>query len=129
MWQPNRAQWIVICVATVVLVAGWPPDTGRSLAVKAINWIADPAEMLPPPPPALPMGLDDNGDAVAEHDTQARNYDDARQRSRLNRLRMSLKEMEGPLDPQTERQLLAGFAVLSALLTWRLSRPSPPPSS
>ena len=74
MWQPNRSQWMVICVAAVVLVAGWPPDKGRSLGVKAINWMVDPAGSLPSLPPPLPMALDDNGDAVAEHDAQGREY-------------------------------------------------------
>jgi hypothetical protein len=123
MPQPNRAQWIVICTAAVVLVGGWPPAQGRSLGVKMINWIADPAGTLPPLPAALPMGLDDDGDAVAAHDARERDYYSAYERSRLNRWRMRLKEAEEPLDPVTERQLLVGIGVLSALLVWRLTSP------
>ena|SRR5438477_10171460 len=120
MWQPSRSQWIVICAVAALLVGGWPPDQGRSLGVKTINWIADPTGALPSLPPALPMGLDDNGDAVAEHDAQERDYYRASSQSGLTRWRMRLKEMGEPLDPATERQLLVGAAVLSALLAWRL---------
>ena len=47
MWQPNRAQWSIIWTAAVLLVLGWPPDKGRSLGVKAVNWAVDPAGSLP----------------------------------------------------------------------------------
>jgi hypothetical protein len=129
MWQPNRSQWTVICVAAILLVGGWPPERGRSLGVKAINWLADPAGALPSMPAALPMGLDDDGDAVPAHDAQEAEYYRAVAASRVTRWRLRLKEMEEPLDPVTERQLLVGLAVLSALLIWRLSSPSPPASS
>ena len=132
MWQPNRLQWIVICAAAIVLVAGWPPDKGRSLGVKAINWLADPAGALPSLPPPLPMARDDDGDAVTEHDALAREYYRAADEPGLTRWRMRLKEMGEPLDPVTERQLLVGFGVLSALLIWRLSgrrSPGVPPAS
>jgi hypothetical protein len=121
MWQPNRLQWMVICAAAIVLVGGWPPDHGRSLGVKAINWIADPAGTLPSLPPALPRAMDDNGDAVSEHDALALEYYRAAEKPGLTRWRMRLKEMGEPLDPGTERQLLIGWGVLSALLVWRLN--------
>jgi hypothetical protein len=35
---------------------------------------------------------------------------------------MALKETGEPLDPSTERQLLVGVAVLSAIGVWRLNR-------
>ena len=120
---------MVICATAIVLVAGWPPDKGRSLAVKAVNWLADPSGALPALPAALPMGLDDDGNAVAEHDAEARDYYRAYDASRLTRWRMTLKETGEPLDPVTERQLLVGIGVLSALLTWRLSRSSASASS
>jgi hypothetical protein len=122
MWQPSRGQWIVICAAAILLIAGWPPDKGRSLGVKAVNWIADPAGTLPSLPPALPMALDDDGDAVTEHDAREREYYRAFGASRLTRWRMTLKETGEPLDPMTERQLLVGLGVLSALIVWRLSK-------
>src|SRR5437879_4493515 len=117
MWQPNRAQWTIIWSAAALLVLAWPPEAGRSLLVKAVNRAADPSGA----PPPLPMGLDDNGDAVAEHDAQEREYYRAYGASRLTRWRMRLKETGEPLDPATERQLLVGIGVLSALLVWRLS--------
>jgi hypothetical protein len=122
MWQPNRAQWSIIWTVAVLLVLGWPPETGRSLLVKAVNWCADPGGSLPALPRPLPMGLDDNGDAVAAHDLEEAEYYRVHDRSRLTRWQMTLKDMGEPLDPSTERQLLAGVAVLSALGVWRLNR-------
>jgi hypothetical protein len=66
------------------------------------------------------MGLDDNGDAVAAHDAEEAEYYRAFQSSRTTRWRMNLKEATDPFDPATERQLLIGLAVLSALVIWRL---------
>jgi hypothetical protein len=121
MWQPNRAQWSIIWTVAALLVLAWPPDAGRSLAVKIVNWVVDPTGALPALPPPLPMGLDDNGDAVAAHDTQESEYYRVRDRSRTLRWRMDLKTAGEPLDPSTERQLLVGVAVLSALGVWRLN--------
>jgi hypothetical protein len=123
MWQPNRAQWSIIWAAAILVTVGWPPDRGRSLIVKAVNWIVDPARSLPDLPAPLPMGLDDNGDAVAAHDLEEAEYYRARDRSRMTRWRMDTKTAREPLDPQTERQLLAGVVVLSALGVWRLNKP------
>jgi hypothetical protein len=122
MWQPNRAQWSIIWTVAALLVLAWPPDTGRSLAVKTVNWAVDPAGALPQLPPPLPMGLDDNGDAVAAHDAEEAEYYRLHNRSRTLRWRMDLKTAGEPLDPSTERQLLVGIAVLSALGVWRLNR-------
>jgi hypothetical protein len=121
MWQPNRAQGSIIWVVAVLVVLGWPPDKGRSLLVKATNWAADPGGSLPALPRPLPMGLDDNGDAVAAHDLEEAEYYRVHDRSRVTRWRMALKETGEPLDPSTERQLLVGVAVLSALGVWRLN--------
>ena len=122
MWQPNRAQWSIIWLVAVLAVLGWPPDKGRSLLVKAVNRGADPGGSLPALPRALPMELDDNGDAVAAHDLEAAEYYRVHDRSRLTRWRMALKETGEPLDPSTERQLLVGVVVLSAIGVWRLNR-------
>ena len=65
MWQPNRGQWPVIWAAAALIVLAWPPESGRSLLVKAVNRAADPRGTLPALPPPLPMSLGDNGDAVA----------------------------------------------------------------
>lgn len=122
MWQPNTAQWRVIWIVAVLLILGWPPREGRSLAVKAVNWLADPTGSLPTLPDPLPMGLDDNGDAVAAHDAEAAEYYRRYQSSRVTRLRLSLKAADDPFDPSTERQILAGIGILGALAVWRLNR-------
>ena len=121
MWQPNRGQWSIIWAAALLVLLGWPPDKGRSLLVKAVNLAADPSGSLPALPAPLPMGLDDNGDAVAAHDLEEAEYYRVHDRSRLTRWRLALKEAGEPLDPVTERQLLVGVAVLSALIVWRLN--------
>lgn len=121
MWQPNRPQWSIIWTAALLLVLGWPPDKGRSLGVKVVNWMVDPDGSLPSLPPPLPMSLDDNGDAVAAHDAEEAEYYRLHRSSRLMRWRLDLKEAGEPLDPSTERQLLLGLAVLSALGVWRLN--------
>jgi hypothetical protein len=122
MWQPGRAQWAIIWPAAVLVILAWPPDAGRSLLIKSINWAADPSGSLPASPEPLPMGLDDNGDAVAAHDAAEADYYRRRNGSALTRWRMAWKAAGEPLDPSTERQLLVGIAVLSALGVWRLNR-------
>ena len=121
MWQPNRAQWSMIWAVTVLVLVAWPPEQGRSLLVKALNWAADPEGMLPELPPPLPMSLGDNGDAVAAHDAAEAEYYRLRGRSRVMRWRIDMKTARDPIDPQTERQLLAGVVALSALGVWRLN--------
>ena len=54
MWQPNHAQWWVLLVTTLLLVALWPPAEDRSLAMKFVNWVVDPGDNLP----TLPAPLD-----------------------------------------------------------------------
>jgi hypothetical protein len=122
MWQPNRAQWPIIWAAALLLVLGWPPENGRSLGLKLVNWAVDPVGSLPSLPPPLPMALDDDGDAVAAHDAQEAEYYRLHQSSRLLRWRLDLKEAGEPLDLSTERQVLVGVAVMSALAIWRLNR-------
>lgn len=120
MWQPNRAQWPIIWTSALLLVLAWPTDGGRSLIVKAAAWLADPTGSLPTLPPPLPMGLDDDGDAVAAHDAQEADYYRARSSSPTTRWRMAVKEARDPFDPTTERQILVAVAALSALFVWRL---------
>ena len=122
MWQPNRAQWSMIWAVTVLVLLAWPPDQGRSLIVKALNWAVDPGGTLPELPPPLPMSLGDNGDAVAAHDAAEAEYYRLRERSSVMRWRVDMKTARDPIDPQTERQLLAGIVALSALGVWRLNR-------
>ncbi|HMD33815.1 MAG TPA: hypothetical protein VKH42_02550 [Vicinamibacterales bacterium] len=128
MWQATRAQSLIVWATTLLLVLAWPPSTtssGRSLGVKIVNWAVDPAGSLPSLPPPLPMGLDDDGDAVAAHDLLEAEYYRARDASATNRWRMRVKDARDPMDPTTERQILIGIAAVSALIVWRLSaRPS-----
>ena len=121
VWQPNTAQWRVIWIVAVLLILCWPPDQGRSLAAKAVNWLADPNNSLPALPAQLPIGLDDNGDAVQAHDAAEAEYYRQYASSSVTRLRMRLKAASDPFDPSTERQVLVGIGVLSALAVWRLN--------
>ena len=120
MWQPNRAQWSVIWTVAVLLILVWPPEAGRSLGVKAINWAVDPGDSLPTLPDQLPMGLDDNGDAVAAHDAQESEYHRLHNSSTVARWRMDLKTAHDPFDPSTAREILAGLGILGTLAVWRL---------
>jgi hypothetical protein len=122
VWQPNTAQWRIIWIVAVLLIISWPPDHSRSLAIKAANWLADPTNSLPMLPDPLPIGLDDNGDAVAAHDAAEAEYYRLYSSSRVTRLRMTLKAATDPFDPSTERQILVGIGILSALAVWRLNR-------
>ena len=88
---------------------------------QAANWLADPTNSLPAQPDPLPIGLDDNGDAVEEHDAQEAEYYRSYASSRVTRLRMTLKAAADPFDPSTERQILTGIGILSALAVWRLN--------
>jgi len=120
VWQPNRTQWAVIWTVAALLILAWPPGVGSSLGVKAVNWLADPAGSLPTFPQPLAMGLDDDGDAVTAHDEQEHEYYRMYSSSNVTRIRMQLKEFADPFDATTERQILAGLGVLSALFVWRL---------
>jgi hypothetical protein len=125
MWQPSGRQWWIIWTAAIAIVLGWPPTSGRSLGVKMVNWAVDPADTLPTLPPPLAMGLDDNGDAVTEHDALEADYHHAREASALQRWRMDLKVASDPWSPTTERQILVGLGVMAALVVWRLEANRP----
>jgi hypothetical protein len=120
-WQPSRAQWSIIWIVAMLLILAWPPRDGRSLAVTALRWLADPRNELPPMPEPLPMGLGDDGDAVTAHDQQMQEYYAFYDASATNRLRLRLKTAEDPIDPGTTRQLLIGVGTLAALGIWRLN--------
>ena len=71
------------------------------------------------------MSLDDDGDAVAEHDLLENAYLQARDRSSMVRFRMDVKDAADPFDTSTQRQLLVGLAVVGALVVWRLDAGRP----
>ena len=97
MWQPNRTQWSIIWSIAILLILAWPPAEGRSLMMKVVNWAVDPAGALPGIPAALPMGLDDNGDAVAAHDAELTAYYQRHDSGTLTRWRMDMKTADDPL--------------------------------
>ncbi len=98
----------------------WPTANDRSLATKAVNFIADPRGHLPALPPPIPLGLGDDADAVIAHDEQEAAYYDAYNGSAVTRFRMTMREWRIPLSPGTTRQILIAVAVLGLLLLWRL---------
>jgi len=119
VWQPTKKQWRLIWPLAIFVLFAWPVENG-SLAAKAVRWVADPTGTLPQLPGPLAMGLDDNADAVAVHDAQETEYFRFAASSDLARTRLRLKEVNDPFDQTTERQLLAGIAVIGALVVWRL---------
>jgi hypothetical protein len=88
--------------------------------MKIVNFMVDPHDLLPLRPDPLPIGLDDNGDAVTAHDALEAEYYRQYSSSRVTQLRMKLKNAGDPFDPLTERQILASIVILSALVVWRL---------
>src|SRR5262249_10866672 len=104
------------------MILGWPAEHGRSLGVKAANWLVDPSNSLPTLPEPLPMGLDDDGDAVSAHDAQESEYYRQYGSSRVMQVRMTNKTASDTFDHSTERQILIGIAILSALVVWRLDK-------
>ena len=120
MWQPNRAQWCIIWIVAIVVIFAWRPENGRSLGVTTINQAVDPFDSLPTLPPPLPMGLDDNGDAVAAHDMLEAEYYRLHASSTLTRVRMDLKTATDPLDRTTTLELLVGFGIVGALAVWKI---------
>jgi hypothetical protein len=119
MWQPNNRQWWILLVVALLLVALWPPAEDRSLALKFVNWIVDPADRLPTLPPPLTFGQSDDYAAVEAHDLQTRMYDELYAKGGWTRRRLELKVAGDPFNAATERQLLVGVGVLTAFLVWR----------
>ena len=119
MWQANNRQWWVLLVVALLLVALWPPAEDRSLALKFVNWIVDPADSLPTLPPPLSFGQSDDYAAVEAHDLQTRMYDELYAKGGWTRRRLELKVAGDPFNAATERQMLVGVGVLTAFLVWR----------
>jgi len=110
---------VVLAVALVV-IAVWPPDKDRSLAVKFVNWVVDPLGALPVLPAQLGYGMGDEPQAVEERDAQVRRYDDLYNQGGWTRRRLQLKVATDPVNPATERQLLLAIAVVTVFSAWRL---------
>jgi len=95
------------------------------LAIKALNWAADPMNKLPRQPGEFSFEGGEDPVAVTAHDTQEAEYNRVYASSRLARLRMRLRDMPDPFAPSTQQQLLAAVGVLGGLLIWRLgARPA-----
>ena len=109
----RKGPWVLLLTA-LLIVAAWPPDKDRSLVVKALNWLVDPADSLPVLPPQLGFGLSDDPQAVELRDEMVRRYDELFNRDALTRTRLELKVAEDPFNPTTERQLLLAFGIVAA---------------
>ena len=120
LWQPTDSQWWLIVVVAVFVVCVWPPGDDKSLAVKFVNWVVDPRGELPILPDQLALGRGDDPDAVDARDVQVQKYDALYLKGGWTRRRLELKVARDPFDPATERQMLTGLAVVTALLAWRL---------
>jgi hypothetical protein len=118
-WQPGRAQWWILLVTTLLIVALWPPSEDRSLAIKFVNWAVDPRDTLPTLPGPLALGLSDDPAAVDAHDLRTRTYDQLYEKGGWTRTRLEWKVARDPLNPSTERQLLVALGVMTAFLVWR----------
>jgi hypothetical protein len=119
-WQPTNAQWWLIVIVALFVVCAWPPGDDKSLAVKFVNWAVDPGSELPILPDQLALGMGDDPDAVNERDVQVQKYDALYLKGGWTRKRLELKVARDPFNPATERQLLVGLAVATALIAWRL---------
>lgn len=129
MRAPTRWQWRLLVAAALLLVALWPPEGGRSLAVQAVRWAADPTGALPVLPAQLPMGMGDDLAAVEARDELVRAYDAAWARGGLTRWRLRLKIARDPLPPATLRQLILGAGVVLVAIAWRIAAGGAAPSA
>ncbi len=111
--------WPLIAALVAALAVLWPPDSGKSLAVKALNWLVDPNQSLPRRPSPLAMGMDDDADAVTVHDNEEHAYESMYEGSWSGRMRLRLRDASDPLEPATERPLLIAAAAL--LAGWKSS--------
>jgi hypothetical protein len=119
VWQPTNAQWWILVSVALFLVAAWPSDSDKSLALKFVNWAVDPTNELPILPGPLALGQGDDLPAVESHDLQTRMYDELYNKGGWTRKRLELKVASDPFNPATERQVLTGIGVLTAFLVWR----------
>jgi hypothetical protein len=110
----------LIWILAVVIVLLWPGQSSRSLAIKALNWAADPMSTLPRLPGEFSFEEGEDPVAVSAHDEQEAEYNRVYASSRLARLRIRLRDMPDPFDPSTQQQALGAIGILGGLLVWRL---------
>lgn len=115
----RTAAWWTLLIITLAIVAAWPPETGRSLAVKVLNWAVDPDDRLPVLPPQLGYGVGDDPAIVEARDAEVRRYDTAYASGGWTRQRLLLKVVRDPFNPQTERQVLIVVGVIAWFVVWR----------
>lgn len=120
MAAARRSPWPRAAALIALLALLWPADGGKSVAVKMLNWIADPRHELPRRPSPLAMGVDDDADVVSAHDFEEHAYESLYQGSRIGRLRLRLRDAEDPLEPSTERPLLVAIGAIAAV--WIIGR-------
>ena len=125
MWRPSNVQWWILFAVTLLVVVAWPPQDGKSLAIKFVNWAVDPTQQLPILPQELPLGMGDDPDAVNAHDLQVREYDSLFMQGGWTRRRLELKVADDPFDPTTTRQLLIAIAAVAGLIVWRINARRP----
>jgi len=119
MLRSGNFQWWLLVIVALLIVFVWPPSDDKSLAAKLVNWVVDPRGELPTLPDPLGLGAGDEPNAVAEHDMVAQQYDALYIKGGWTRRRLDLKVAGDPFNPATERQVLTGIGVLTALLAWR----------
>ncbi len=120
MREAPDIRWWVLLAAALLIVFVWPPIDDRSLAIKLVNWAADPRHDLPVRPAPLPMELGDDLATAAAHDRQLQEYDALYAKGGWIRTRLRLKVARDPFDARTERQVLTAAAVVIAFLALRL---------
>jgi hypothetical protein len=120
----TRGAWWILLLTTLFIIAAWPPDEGRSLIMKGVNWTADPSSALPILPEQLGFGVSDDPIAVEERDAEVRRYDALYNSGGFMRMRLQLKVAEDPFDRTTERQLLlvVGAVVVFGAVRWGAAR-------
>ena len=122
MSATRKQPWPLVAALVAALAFLWPPDGGRSLAAKTINWVADPQQALPRRPSPIAIGVDDDADVVSAHDAEEHAYEAMWGRSWMARTRLRMRDAEDPLDPATERPLLVALAAIAA--AWGFRRES-----
>lgn len=123
MWRPNNFQWWFLFIVALLIVFVWPPSDNKNLAVKFVNWAVDPWDELPILTGPLPLGQEDDPDAVDRQDLQTQRYNALYEKGGWSRWRLELKVASDPLNPVTERQVLAAIGVLTLFLVWPLRGP------